>query len=94
MPYIRKEDRKLYDEFINEIVDALVNKFPGDNGRYFDVGDLNYVISSIVWKLWDKLPCYKRGNELVGALSCAKSEFQRRKLDIYEKSKIIENGDL
>lgn len=94
MPYIRKEERERYDETIDKITTLLLDKFPGDNSRYFQVGDLNYIISSIVWELFDANVSYTRGNELVGVLECVKQEFIRRKLNNYEDLKIKENGDL
>jgi hypothetical protein len=94
MPYITKKERKPYNESIDTIVDKLLNKFPADNGRHFSEGDLNYIFSSIVWKLFDILPSYTRGNELIGVLECVKQEFIRRKLNPYEKKKIKENGDI
>lgn len=94
MPYIRKEERERYDEAIDKITSLLLNKFPGDNGKYFTVGDLNYIVSSIVWTLFDVNPSYTRGNELVGVLECIKQEFIRRRLNGYEDLKIKENGDI
>lgn len=94
MPYIRKEERERYNKVIEETVTLLLDKFPGDNSKHFQVGDLNYIVSSVVWKLFDVLPSYTRGNELVGVLECVKQEFIRRKLNGYEDLKIKENGDL
>ena len=94
MPYIRKEERERYDVVIDQITTLLLDKLPGNNGKYFSEGDLNYIVSSIVWKLFDVLPSYTRGNELVGVLECVKQEFIRRRLNGYEDSKIKENGDL
>jgi hypothetical protein len=94
MPYIKKEDRTAYKEVIDKAVDKLLNKLPADNGKHYSVGELNYIISSIVWKLFDKNPSYTKGNELVGVLECVKQEFLRRRLNGYEDSKIKENGDL
>ena len=94
MPYITKPERTRYDDLIKKITECLLEKFPADNGKSFSEGDLNYVISSIVWKLFDNKPGYKTGNTLVGVLDCAKQEFYRRKLASYEDKKIIENGDV
>ena len=94
MPYIRQEERQRYDDSIKNIVHLLLDKFPGDNSKHFQVGDLNYVVSSIVWKLFDALPSYTRGNELVGVIECVKQEFIRRRLNDYEDSKIKQNGDI
>ena len=94
MPYIKQEERKRYDDAINEIVSLLVNKLPGDNSKNFSVGDLNYIISSIVWKLFYKSASYTTGNNLIGVLESVKQEFYRRPLSEYEDVKIIENGDI
>lgn len=94
MPYIKQEERQRYDNTIDDIVYLLLDKFPGDNHKHFQVGDLNYIISSIIWKLFDSNPSYTRGNELVGVIECVKQEFIRRRLNTYEDSKIKENGDI
>jgi hypothetical protein len=94
MPYIRKEERERYDVEIDKITSLLLDKFPGDNSRHFSVGELNYIISSIVWALFDTNQSYTRGNELVGVLECVKQEFIRRRLNQYEDLKIKENGDI
>jgi hypothetical protein len=94
MPYIPKNERARYNDSINKIVNDLVEKLPADNGKHFCVGDLNYIFSSIVWKLFDKLPSYTRGNELIGVIECVKMEFIRRKLNRYEAEKCKINGDI
>jgi hypothetical protein len=58
------------------------------------MGEVNYIISKLVWELFDSAPSYHHGNELVGALECAKQEFYRRKMAPYEEQKIAENGDV
>lgn len=94
MPYIPKNERSRYDKSIKEIVHLLLDKFPGENGKDFEEGDLNYIISSIVWKLFDAHRSYRKGNTLVGVLECVKMEFVRRRLNDYENKKIETNGDL
>jgi hypothetical protein len=94
MPYIKKEERPRYDELIEQITTALVEKLPAENGKGFSEGDLNYVISSIVWNLFDKKPSYSVGNKLVGVIDCVKQEFYRRKLAPYEDGAIERNGDI
>jgi hypothetical protein len=89
MPYIKKEQRPQYDALISDVVKQLIKET-----NTFDVGELNYVISSIVWKLFDKNPRYKTANDLAGVISCVEFEFQRRKVAIYENFKIQENGDI
>lgn len=89
MPYIKKEDREKYEDIINEAVRRIHcgNKIPS-------AGELNYVISSIIWKLFDINPSYTTGNNFMGVLDCVKQEFYRRKLAPYEDEKIKENGDI
>jgi len=90
MPYIKQEDRKKYDGLVEDIVDVLT-----EHGfKPADVGHANYVISSIIWKLFDQNKRYKTANDLAGVLSCVDKEFYRRKVVPYEDEKIKENGDL
>jgi hypothetical protein len=58
------------------------------------VGEVNYVISSIIWELFKYKRSYTIGNNLIGVLECVKQEFYRRQLAPYEDKKIKENGDL
>lgn len=89
MPYIKQEDRKKFEEGIVEI---LRNLPLTNNG--LKKGELNYVISNIVWRIFEQNPSYGLGNDLVGVLECVKQEFYRRKLAKLEDTKIIENGDI
>jgi len=91
MPYIKKEDRKKIDKEIKDLIEKLTN-----HGCDLDpkVGNVNYVLSSIIWTLFDKKASYTTGNNLMGVLECVKQEFYRRKLAPYEDKKIKENGDL
>lgn len=92
MPYIKREKRPKYDAITKKLIAELLKA--GKVKDFAEAGDLNYVISSIIWKLWDTMPKYENGNMLVGALECAKAEFIRRHLSLYEDQKIAENGDL
>jgi hypothetical protein len=94
MPYIKQKERDNYDYIIELAIYKLVNKLPADNGKDFSEGDLNYLFSSIVWKLFDLSPSYKKGNTLVGVLENVKLEFIRRRLNGYEDKKIKSNGDI
>lgn len=88
MPYIKLKDREKFDASIDEIVNSLsLNKI-------LSSGELNYVISSIIWKIYDRSPSYTLANNMIGALECVKEEFYRRKLSEYEDKKIKENGDI
>lgn len=92
MPYIPKKERIPYDPLIEKAVELLLNKLPANNSKKFEPGELNYIISSIVWQLFDTMPSYTRANELIGVLECVKQEFIRMKLNNYEDKKIKENG--
>jgi len=90
MPYIKKENRQQYNSFIEDITNELSN-YEHNN---FSVGELNYVISSIIWNLFEKNKSYTTGNNLIGVLECVKQEFYRRKVAPYEDKKKEENGDV
>lgn len=85
MPYITKTDRQLYDVQIDDLVKQLEGH---------SIGDINYVFSRIIWKLFNRSRSYGYGNALMGMLMCVAQEFYRRKLSKYEDEKIIANGDL
>lgn len=89
MPYIKKEDRPKFEDGIVEI---LRNLPLTSNG--LKRGELNYVISSIVWRIFEQNPSYSLANDLDGCLDCIKKEFYRRKVAPLEDRKIIENGDI
>lgn len=65
-----------------------------------DDGQLTYVIDRMAEELlavkcdydWDNLK-YAMIAQVVGDIECAKAEFMRRILNIFEDRKIIENGD-
>lgn len=86
MPYIVAERRKRFDSSINKIVEEW--EFD------YDIGEMNYCLSRIIWKLWEKNLGYETGNELMGVLECVKQEFYRRILAPYEDKKLAENGDI
>lgn len=88
MPYIKKEIRKKYDKKIDKMFEILTNE------HGVQPGELNYVVSKLIWNIFDYAPSYTSGNELVGVLECVKQEFIRRRLNPYENNKLMENGDL
>jgi len=89
MPYITQKDREKYDEQINDIVETL------PNGNDNMVGELNYVISSIMKRYMDTHgEKYARYNALFGALNCAGREFYIRFVRPYEDKAIEKNGDI
>lgn len=84
MPYIKSEDRKLFDELIVHL--AVLVSTPGD---------LNYIITTLLhWRLKDRGLNYANLNEAIGVLECAKQELYRRVVVPYEDGKILANGDL
>lgn len=85
MPYIESWERPQYDIEIESLIKKLINK---------PIGHVNYVISRIIWALFNNKRGYTTGNNLIGVLHCVISEFYRRKLVSYEDEKIAENGDL
>lgn len=97
MPYIEKKNRSNYDSLINLIVKELKSEIRvGNFGdiKELPVGDVNYIFSSILWKLFKEIPKYHTINDIVGVLECIKLEFYRRQAVDYEQKKIVENGDI
>jgi hypothetical protein len=90
MPYIKTYERGKYDVVIEDLVDALTDR----KTKLPPPGDINYILSSALWRIWNQQPSYTTGNMIVGVLECVKQEFFRRKLNLYEDEKLSENGDL
>ena len=84
MPYIKQDDRKVFDECLYELSNTVWTE-----------GDLNYCITMLL-KLYLEREglCYKNINRLMGVLECVKQEFYRRVASPYEDKKIFENGDV
>lgn len=89
MPYIKEEQRDSLNNAVNEVLYALENK-----GQPVVAGQVNYVLSKIVWELFKDNTNYDTANMLVGVLESVKMEFYRRKVVPYEEQKMLENGDL
>lgn len=85
MPYIKPDTRLQFENVLNLLDDHCDKLFPGD---------LNFFISSIIWKAFDQDTSYTKANELIGVLECVKQEFYRRKVVPYEEEKMKENGDI
>ena len=88
MPYILKQNRSKYDELVDQLVFFL------GNDPVSACGNVNYVVSSLMWKLFLKRRGYSTANSLVGVLECVKQELYRRQISPLEDEKIIENGDI
>jgi hypothetical protein len=87
MPYIPQDKRDVIDPALKPILDLV-----GSGG--LQAGDINYILSMIIWTIWMSDPRYTTANTLVGAMECAKLEFLRRKVNEYENKAVERNGDL
>lgn len=85
-PYIKKEDRICWDFWLShEIRPQNITK----------AGTLNYIITKLCLHFLNLHgECYDTYNMIIGVLECAKQEFYRKQISIYEEIKIKENGDL
>jgi len=86
MPYISQQDRLKFYKVLNEFYNL--------DTENITPGELNYMISSMLWYLFENQTSYTKGNEILGVLEGVKHEFYRRKLSVYEDNKIEENGDV
>ena len=87
MPYISPANRPKFDAGL-----ALLKEELGKSG--YDPGELNYVISCLLYDGFAANPRYAEANKLLGVMEAAKLEFYRRKVAPYEDTKIVENGDV
>lgn len=86
MPYINKDRRWDFNSQVFELARKISS-----------CGELNYVLTDIAlaYLQMQKGPLsYKKINEVVGVMECAKQEFYRRMAVPYENEKIEENGDV
>jgi hypothetical protein len=88
MPYIKQKNRVKFDSHIDELVEMLEQQNP------ISPGELNYVVSRIIWKIYASQPSYTLANNMIGTLECVKAEFYRRFVAHYEDYKMEENGDV
>lgn len=58
------------------------------------VGELNYMLTTIIKQYHQSVGGYQAVNDVLGALEGAKLEFYRRVAAPYEDIKIKENGDV
>lgn len=103
MPYIKKEDRLLYEQEINDLVYKLVAVFSDEPTRisHERAGHLNYIFTVTLIRFYKLLSKrlgikirYSDYNEIIGTLECIKQEFYRRQVAPYEESKIKIEGDV
>jgi len=86
MPYIKQENRDIFDPLLETIIRGV---------KVAGVGDLNYIITRIVHK-WIEIEGlkYKNLNAAIGVLDCAKMELYRMIAAPYENGKQMENGPI
>lgn len=72
IPYIKKEDRARYEQYIQKVVaevqvgiDIELEGIVEFAKSVTTAGEANYIISSIIWRLFDAKPSYTYGNQLV-----------------------------
>ena len=87
MPYIKKKDRKLYDEKLDGLCSAL------EAQDYID-GHITYVLFKIMARWFFHNPAYKTIASIRGCLVGTLSELDRRYFFPYEDKKIRKNGDV
>lgn len=88
MPYINRSDRAKYQTLIHELAN-LIPKDPKERP-----GNMNYVISLLLHRVYGANLRYADHNEVLGVLSGVSQEFYRRFTAPYEDKKIEEQGDL
>lgn len=86
MPYIKAE---LRNYLLNTSIQDLLKE-----PKVLQAGELNFLISILLWSVFESNPCYQKANEILGVLSAITLEFYRRQVAGYENQKIQENGDL
>lgn len=84
MPYIKQSNRFKFDDILEHLSEH----------RNITAGELNYLISSLVWAIFKDNRSYSKANELMGVLECVRQEFYRRQVAEYEDECIEKNGDL
>jgi len=93
MPYIKQEERQIYESTINSIVEQLLVVAETDENNIY--GQFNYIISSIIKRyIGKKGKRYFRLQHFVGTLDCVKEEFRRRAINNYEDEMIELHGDI
>ncbi len=88
MPYINRADRAKYQALLSELA-ALIPQDPKERA-----GNMNYVVSLLISKVYGEKMRYADHNEVMGFLTGVTQEFYRRFTAPYEDKKIQEQGDL
>ena len=85
MPYIKQDERKHFDMYIDMLADLFVDAAPGQR---------NYIITRLLSKALANECTYNSLNEIIGVLECVKLEVYRRITAPYEDKKRDENGEV
>lgn len=91
MPYIKNSRRAEIESYTE--LSKFITRLSGLTDP-LTVGDLNYIITKITRLYLKKDFNYKKINDVIGVLECAKLELYRRVALPYEDLKIKENGDV
>lgn len=85
MPYIKRQDRDKFVDFVTAM----------EKLEMASAGELNYLITMLTHRYLNQKPeSYAMYNDAIGALEGAKLELYRRHVASYENDKIRENGDV
>ena len=87
MPYIKQEDRELYDDDINNLVCSLINV-------EFEAGHVVYIFYKVVVAWYNFNRKFTTINNIRGALWSTLVEFDRIFASGYEDNKRRINGDI
>lgn len=93
MPYIKQEKRDQLDGAVEQLRLAIVNLELDDPDANNTEGNLNYVITSLLKKVYSSTN-YAEINDAIGVLECCKLEYYRTVAVPYENQKAFENGDV
>lgn len=93
MPYINKNLRSFIGDDLNKLLDCIEHDAENSVNNT-NVGNLNYIITSICLSACKEHISYASYNSIIGVLECVKLEFYRRLVSKYEDSKIKMNGDI
>jgi len=87
MPYIKPNDRDLFDDWIGYLGDSLEEEG-------WIPGHVNYAISRLIGRWFKNESRYHTIAEITGVLENVKQEFYRRVATEYEDAAVEKNGDI
>jgi len=98
MPYIKQESRDELDEFIENLIDAVIHSDAvNSNEETRDYKNLDGVLNYCIFRLCKgtyAVHNYHWYNRMMGMMECCKQELYRRLVAPYEDEKAKENGDV